>query len=139
MATRLLPYAGMSTPQIVMEVLGHGMRPPRPGSGCACPPELWQIMQECWQENRKLRPTFAQLVPRLEVRGGAAALRLLCAARCVVVVRGSLLAAWSSSSSMRARSFACHQSCLPLALTHQRIARAAPRAFSFPPLPFPPP
>jgi hypothetical protein len=120
MATRLLPYAGMSTPQIVMEVLGHGMRPPRPGSGCACPPALWEIMQECWQENRKLRPTFAQLVPRLEVR---------CAAlRCCALLAARRLEQQQQQQQQHARAVLCVPSFISVARAHTRTHRLRRRA-----------
>jgi len=39
------PYPGMLAVQIILQVVQHGYRPPRPA---ACPDPLWALMQRCW-------------------------------------------------------------------------------------------
>ena len=39
------PYPGMLAVQIILQVVQHGYRPPRPDG---CPDSLWALMQRCW-------------------------------------------------------------------------------------------
>lgn len=49
--------------EFVEAVCTHGERPPIPLS---CPPKLKRLMQECWQASPEARPTFAEIVPRID-------------------------------------------------------------------------
>lgn len=56
------PYPGMDL-YIVLEKLEHGYRMPRPQG---CPPEVYQLMRDCWQQDPRQRPAFKQIVARLQ-------------------------------------------------------------------------
>lgn len=57
-----IPYPGMTNPEVIQN-LETGYRMPRPE---ACPTELYDIMNLCWQEKPEDRPTFEYLRSVLE-------------------------------------------------------------------------
>ena len=60
--TRQIPYKQMPPFQIVFAVGTQNMRPTMP----ADMPHEWQrLTEECWDENDKARPTFAEILERL--------------------------------------------------------------------------
>ncbi|EDO49467.1 predicted protein, partial [Nematostella vectensis] len=58
----LMPYAGMSGVEI-LERLKQGYRLEKPS---CCSQELYAIMYECWNPEPKNRPSFSDIVHRLE-------------------------------------------------------------------------
>lgn len=48
---------------IINGVCNEGLRPPEPKG---CPPQLWQLIQRCWQQDPAQRPTFANVVVGLK-------------------------------------------------------------------------
>ena len=74
-----------------MGVVQKGLRPGVPANS---PPALGMLMEECWQQDSRQRPSFRELTPRLQVRAiswrtgqphqAEAPLGLLCIARPVV-------------------------------------------------------
>ncbi|XP_067025155.1 angiopoietin-1 receptor-like [Acropora muricata] len=58
----LKPYPGLTTTELMSE-LRKGYRLEKP-NGCSA--EMYQVMMDCWHSNPGLRPTFNQLVERLE-------------------------------------------------------------------------
>nr|XP_006002996.1 PREDICTED: tyrosine-protein kinase FRK [Latimeria chalumnae] len=57
-----MPYPGMTNYQVIQE-LSAGYRMPCPEN---CPPQLYEIMVDCWKERDVERPTFETLKWRLE-------------------------------------------------------------------------
>ncbi|KYQ93712.1 protein tyrosine kinase [Tieghemostelium lacteum] len=62
-ATRMDPYAGLPTFQVICAVGKEGLRPPTPKSA---PPEFIRLIIDCWSENPSQRPSFQEIVKRLE-------------------------------------------------------------------------
>ena len=61
--TRADPYEGMAPFQVVLSVGTKAMRPPVPADG----PYLWQkLMMDCWSESPDARPSFDEILERLE-------------------------------------------------------------------------
>ncbi|XP_015775536.1 PREDICTED: angiopoietin-1 receptor-like isoform X4 [Acropora digitifera] len=58
----LKPYPGLTTTELMSE-LRKGYRLEKPNG---CSDEMYQVMMDCWHSNPSLRPTFDQLVERLE-------------------------------------------------------------------------
>lgn len=58
----LKPYAGLSTTELI-DQLKKGYRLEKPDG---CSDAVYQIMRDCWNPNPKSRPTFDDLVTRLE-------------------------------------------------------------------------
>merc|ERR1711935_1317797 len=56
------PYSGMTNAAVISQVQG-GYRAEQP---TLCPDEVYAIMLECWATKAANRPTFAQLVAKLE-------------------------------------------------------------------------
>ena len=56
------PYSGMNNAQI-LEALQTGYRMPCP---LGCPEQLYEIMRECWRDDKATRPRFETLQWRLE-------------------------------------------------------------------------
>lgn len=57
-----MPYPGMTNYQVIQE-LAKGYRMPCPAE---CPPQLYEIMIDCWKDNDCERPTFETLQWKLE-------------------------------------------------------------------------
>nr|XP_060640124.1 tyrosine-protein kinase Lck [Anolis sagrei ordinatus] len=57
-----IPYPGMSNPEVIQN-LERGYRMPPPEN---CPPELFQLMLQCWKDSPEQRPTFEFLKGVLE-------------------------------------------------------------------------
>lgn len=57
-----MPYAGLTNYQVIQE-LAKGYRMPSPAG---CPPQLYEIMTECWKDDANERPTFETLQWKLE-------------------------------------------------------------------------
>ncbi|XP_036252826.1 tyrosine-protein kinase Lck isoform X3 [Molothrus ater] len=57
-----IPYPGMTNPEVIQN-LERGYRMPQPEQ---CPPELYELMRQCWKENPEERPTFDFLRSVLE-------------------------------------------------------------------------
>lgn len=62
-ASRKLPYHGMNGMQAAMAVMHRGLRPEMPSW---CPPSLAALIKHCWQPIADQRPTFDEIVIRLE-------------------------------------------------------------------------
>ena len=58
-----IPYQGLMAPQIIARVLVNDMRPEIPSN---VSPALKQLIQECWARDPKARPTFAEIVKRVQ-------------------------------------------------------------------------
>ena len=58
------PFPELSDDAIALAICGGG-RPPRPADP-AVPDQLWQLMQECWNEDPQLRPTPEEVLLALE-------------------------------------------------------------------------
>ncbi|RXM36201.1 Tyrosine-protein kinase FRK [Acipenser ruthenus] len=56
------PYPGLTNYQVIQE-LAKGYRMPSPAG---CPPQLYEIMTECWKDDANERPTFETLQWKLE-------------------------------------------------------------------------
>ncbi|NXA41429.1 LCK kinase, partial [Eudromia elegans] len=52
-----IPYPGMTNPEVIQN-LERGYRMPPPEQ---CPPELYELMEQCWRERPEQRPTFEYL------------------------------------------------------------------------------
>jgi hypothetical protein len=50
-------------PQVIHKVIIEHKRPELPAS---TPPEITQLVEDCWQKSADARPSFQQLVARLE-------------------------------------------------------------------------
>ncbi|CAM6106557.1 unnamed protein product [Calypogeia fissa] len=61
--TGLTPYEEMTTVQAAFAVVHKHLRPQIPDN---CPRPLKELMEECWAENPDKRPSFWQIVERLE-------------------------------------------------------------------------
>ncbi|KAG5178782.1 kinase-like domain-containing protein, partial [Tribonema minus] len=61
--TRNIPYDGMQPVQVVAAVITRRERPRLPA---ACPAPLAQLIQQCWQHDPSVRPSFDDVVRRLE-------------------------------------------------------------------------
>jgi len=61
--TRRDPYEGMPTFQIIFNVGTANMRPLIPED---CPTDYAQLMMDCWQTDPTARPSFEQILKRLE-------------------------------------------------------------------------
>lgn len=61
------PYAFLPGEQTAVYV-AEGGRLDRPSD---CPPDLYQVMRNCWKENPQRRPTFAQLHEQIKVKSCA--------------------------------------------------------------------
>eukprot|EP00455_Lapot_gusevi_P010603 TRINITY_DN14806_c0_g1_i2.p1 TRINITY_DN14806_c0_g1~~TRINITY_DN14806_c0_g1_i2.p1 ORF type:complete len:108 (+),score=23.34 TRINITY_DN14806_c0_g1_i2:114-437(+) len=59
---RQVPYQGMNSVQVSIAVITQGLRPPIPPD---TPPELAKLMQDCWHGNPYERPTFTQILERI--------------------------------------------------------------------------
>eukprot|EP00057_Strongylocentrotus_purpuratus_P026693 XP_011681167.1 PREDICTED: tyrosine-protein kinase Src42A-like [Strongylocentrotus purpuratus] len=57
-----IPYPGMTNKE-VLDCVDRGYRMPNPPG---CPPELYEIMLECWKSKAMERPTFETLQWKLE-------------------------------------------------------------------------
>lgn len=64
MATGKLPYADMDSIQIAVAVSSKGLRPPIPDTW---PPFIRELAQQCWHENQAVRPSFQQILDRLNM------------------------------------------------------------------------
>ncbi|VEL37794.1 unnamed protein product [Protopolystoma xenopodis] len=60
-----VPYPGMHNAEVLRQV-ESGYRMPRPAG---CPPELYDLMIDCWAADEADRPSFAEIHARLEVYG----------------------------------------------------------------------
>ncbi|KAM9533309.1 tyrosine-protein kinase Lck isoform 2-T2 [Guaruba guarouba] len=57
-----IPYPGMTNPEVIQN-LERGYRMPQPDN---CPPELYELMVQCWKEKPEERPTFEYMKSVLE-------------------------------------------------------------------------
>ncbi|OPJ71726.1 tyrosine-protein kinase Lck [Patagioenas fasciata monilis] len=57
-----IPYPGMTNPEVIQN-LERGYRMPQPDN---CPPELYELMRQCWKERPEERPTFEYMKSVLE-------------------------------------------------------------------------
>uniref|UniRef100_A0AC34R5M3 Protein kinase domain-containing protein n=1 Tax=Panagrolaimus sp. JU765 TaxID=591449 RepID=A0AC34R5M3_9BILA len=57
-----IPYPGMTNAEVLQKV-EQGYRMPCPPN---CPPQLYEIMQQCWHKDPEKRPTFETLHWKLE-------------------------------------------------------------------------
>lgn len=57
------PYLGLRTIDVAVKVSKEGLRPEFPSS---CPRGYRSLAQQCWQEDRRSRPSFAQICERLQ-------------------------------------------------------------------------
>ncbi|KAJ6521959.1 kinase-like domain-containing protein [Mycena vulgaris] len=65
--TRTPPFPDLRTDGAVVTAVLEGRRPPRPKS-CSGTPSLdalWNLLQNCWEEQPAMRPTAAQIIERL--------------------------------------------------------------------------
>eukprot|EP00884_Botryococcus_braunii_P010166 jgi/Botrbrau1/19150/Bobra.0077s0062.1 len=62
-ASRKVPYEGLNGLQAAIGVLERGLRPEIPAGTV---PALARLMQECWAPVPEQRPSFDQIVPRLQ-------------------------------------------------------------------------
>lgn len=58
----LKPYAGLSAVDLI-EQLKKGYRMEKPNG---CSDKMYQVMRDCWNANPNMRPTFDELIVRLE-------------------------------------------------------------------------
>lgn len=58
-----VPYQDMTPLQAAVGVVQKGLRPGIPSN---CPPDLAEIMQQCWDGNPAARPTFRALTAKLQ-------------------------------------------------------------------------
>jgi tRNA A-37 threonylcarbamoyl transferase component Bud32 len=63
MISREEPFKGMPPFQVIFVVATQGQRPTIPSY---CPPEWEQLIEDCWQEDPDKRPTFEEIIQRLE-------------------------------------------------------------------------
>eukprot|EP01117_Protostelium_nocturnum_P007651 TRINITY_DN2744_c0_g1_i3.p1 TRINITY_DN2744_c0_g1~~TRINITY_DN2744_c0_g1_i3.p1 ORF type:complete len:746 (+),score=216.81 TRINITY_DN2744_c0_g1_i3:138-2240(+) len=61
--TRQEVYGGMSKPNIIVGVTKENLRPP---IGADCPVPYAQLMRDCWQKEYDMRPSFGEILHRLE-------------------------------------------------------------------------
>ncbi len=59
--THKLPFTDVDSFRLPGKIV-EGLRPPVPTN---CNPRISELMQECWRENRKSRPTFHEILSRL--------------------------------------------------------------------------
>ncbi|KAJ7325743.1 kinase-like domain-containing protein [Mycena albidolilacea] len=64
--TEKLPFQELRSPHAVITAVLVGSRP-SPTASCASHPALWDLIQDCWQEQPEMRPTAAQIVERLRI------------------------------------------------------------------------
>ena len=58
-----LPYRGMIPQHVMFKVATEKIRPEIPED---CPPEIRQLIEECWAQDRGLRPQIDEVVERLK-------------------------------------------------------------------------
>eukprot|EP00238_Polyblepharides_amylifera_P011568 CAMPEP_0196581798 /NCGR_PEP_ID=MMETSP1081-20130531/35622_1 /TAXON_ID=36882 /ORGANISM="Pyramimonas amylifera, Strain CCMP720" /LENGTH=637 /DNA_ID=CAMNT_0041902153 /DNA_START=111 /DNA_END=2024 /DNA_ORIENTATION=+ len=58
-----VPYSHLTPLQAAVGVVQKGMRPEIPPE---CPPDLSQLIRECWEHNPSARPDFSTIVTRLK-------------------------------------------------------------------------
>jgi tRNA A-37 threonylcarbamoyl transferase component Bud32 len=63
MITREEPFKGMPPFQVILLVGTQGQRPDIPNY---CPPQYAQLIEDCWQEDPDKRPSFEDIITRLE-------------------------------------------------------------------------
>ncbi len=63
--TQQCPYGEMSAIQIALKVLNEDIRPEIPTSGVA-PPSYVEVMQGCWIRSPDARPSFSDVLFKLE-------------------------------------------------------------------------
>ncbi|KAJ7606524.1 hypothetical protein FB45DRAFT_949938, partial [Roridomyces roridus] len=63
MLTGKPPFAELYMDGAVIQAVLAGRRPSRPAS---CPDGLWDLLQDCWEEQPDSRPPISQVVERLE-------------------------------------------------------------------------
>ncbi len=61
--TRKEPYSGMNKPDIIVGVSQQALRPVIPDD---CPAPYAQLMSDCWHEDPTKRPSFTEVLHRLE-------------------------------------------------------------------------
>eukprot|EP01095_Lingulamoeba_sp_RSL-Kostka_P001500 TRINITY_DN12086_c0_g1_i1.p1 TRINITY_DN12086_c0_g1~~TRINITY_DN12086_c0_g1_i1.p1 ORF type:complete len:557 (+),score=118.40 TRINITY_DN12086_c0_g1_i1:74-1744(+) len=61
--TRKKPYKNLTAFQVVVAVVNSGLRPQIPEN---CPQNWRQLMQDCWDEHPDNRPTFSEIIQRIE-------------------------------------------------------------------------
>eukprot|EP00741_Cyanophora_paradoxa_P013645 tig00020704_g13174.t1 len=64
--SRDLPYAGLNALQIAYGVVEKNLRPPIPAS---CPPKFAELIKACWDGKPEARPSFADIIAKLEAMG----------------------------------------------------------------------
>lgn len=60
--TRQTPHAKLAAKEVGLKVLQEGLRPAIPHN---CPAPYSQLMQQCWDEDPTVRPTFEEILTRL--------------------------------------------------------------------------
>ena len=65
LATRRVPYAGMSSAEIVQAVTERGYRPSLEHVDPGCPPSLLALIEWCWQQDPSERPPFGAVIRKL--------------------------------------------------------------------------
>lgn len=60
MMTGTQPFHGMTTPAVIVAIV-QGLRPKIPRT---CPAGLTALIQDCWEQNWRKRPTFNMIVNR---------------------------------------------------------------------------
>jgi len=63
LVARQVPYAGMNAVQVSVQVMAKGLRPEIPPR---CPAAYSHLIQECWDTDPNKRPSFTDVVKRLE-------------------------------------------------------------------------
>ena len=66
LTTREMPYPGQEGLQVAYKVANENLRPPVPSY---CPDEIADLMQRCWDDDARKRPTYKEIMNELtEVR-----------------------------------------------------------------------
>lgn len=58
----VLPYAGWTNPQVRHEVVQNGVRLQKPDD---MPADVFEVIQQCWEEDKDARPTMPTLVEKM--------------------------------------------------------------------------
>lgn len=59
------PFHRSAPEEVVKMICLEGIRPPLKFKSKSCPSDLRELIEECWSTNPMIRPTFAEIIVRL--------------------------------------------------------------------------
>ncbi|PXF48035.1 Serine/threonine-protein kinase HT1 [Gracilariopsis chorda] len=65
--TGSVPFEGMGATQVMFQVASSGLRPSYKGEGEMIPARIGRLIERCWDEEKKKRPLFDEVISELEL------------------------------------------------------------------------